>query len=306
MDFTLQLIFIFVMLPILLQGSDPPQMIEHKINETAILGGNVTIFCNLTAPKNVVQITWQKVQNPWPQNIGTYSRRYGENILPPYKDRLECKTIEPNCSFITIHEVTFEDEACYKCLFNVFPGGSHGGQICLNIITLSVLEMKFLRNPDDDDARFIYSAVGKPAPQISIFPLQILKGPPQVSLNENPNGTVTITKIFFISLESVRVQNIQELVVHTDHPQRREEQVVLLSDTSETGDFYHPKNYYIIFVCFGIICVLILILACWIWKKKKSEKLPKDLMKPNAKDPEQLDGEALMTHSPSANSNVKS
>lgn len=105
----------------------------------------MTIFCNLTTPADVVQITWQKIQGSLPQNIGTYSSIYGEKILPPYRDRLHCKVIEPNSSFITIREVTFEDEACYKCLFNVFPHGSHGGQICLNIIGISMfyVESKF-------------------------------------------------------------------------------------------------------------------------------------------------------------------
>jgi hypothetical protein len=100
------------------------------------LGGNVTIFCNWTAQEDVVQITWQKIQDSSPQNIGTYSSKYGEKILPPYVDRLHCKILEPNSSFITIQKVTFEDEACYKCLFNVFPHGSHGGEICLNILSI--------------------------------------------------------------------------------------------------------------------------------------------------------------------------
>uniref|UniRef100_A0A8C0WIP4 Ig-like domain-containing protein n=1 Tax=Castor canadensis TaxID=51338 RepID=A0A8C0WIP4_CASCN len=72
----------------------------------------------------VVQITWKKIQDSSPQNIGTYSSKYGEKILPPYVDRLHCKILEPNSSFITIQKVTFEDEACYKCLFNVFPHGN--------------------------------------------------------------------------------------------------------------------------------------------------------------------------------------
>lgn len=96
----------------------------------------MTIFCNLTTLADVVQITWQKIQDSLPQNIATYSNKNGERILPPYVDRLHCKSIEPNSSFITIREVTFEDEACYKCLFNVFPYGSHGGQICLNILSI--------------------------------------------------------------------------------------------------------------------------------------------------------------------------
>ena len=116
--------------------SDYSHRIKYKNNDTAVLGENVMIFCNLTTPADVVQITWQKIQDSLPQNIGTYSYRYGEKILPPYIDRGHCKAIEPNSSFISIREATFEDEACYKCLFNVFPHRSHGGQICLDIISI--------------------------------------------------------------------------------------------------------------------------------------------------------------------------
>lgn len=186
--------------------SHSPHRIKHKNNQTAVLGENVTIFCNLTTPADVVQITWQKIQDSLPQNIGTYSSRYGEKILPPYINRLHCKAIEPNSSFITIREVTFEDEACYKCLFNVFPHGSHGGQTCLNIIT-----------------------VGKPAPQISLSPSQVLINPPEEYLAQNPNGTATISKTYNISLETVRSLRLHHLIVHMDHPLRKEEKIVPLS-----------------------------------------------------------------------------
>uniref|UniRef100_A0A9L0RY37 Ig-like domain-containing protein n=1 Tax=Equus caballus TaxID=9796 RepID=A0A9L0RY37_HORSE len=210
--------------------SHSPHRIKHKNNQTAVLGENVTIFCNLTTPADVVQITWQKIQDSLPQNIGTYSSRYGEKILPPYINRLHCKAIEPNSSFITIREVTFEDEACYKCLFNVFPHGSHGGQTCLNIITVSELRTELQPNLDCENfLRFIYSAVGKPAPQISLSPSQVLINPPEEYLAQNPNGTATISKTYNISLETVRSLRLHHLIVHMDHPLRKEEKIVPLS-----------------------------------------------------------------------------
>ncbi|XP_055965113.1 OX-2 membrane glycoprotein-like [Sorex fumeus] len=301
MDFLLQIIFLFFMLPIRLQGSDPPQTIKHKMNETAILGGNVTIFCNLTTPADVVQITWQKIQDSSPQNIGTYSRKFGEKILPPYQDRLQCKAIEPNCSFITIQEVKFEDEACYKCLFNVFPRGSHGGQICLNIITVSVLRTELQTNHDTEDVRLIYSAVGKPVPQISVFPSEVLTSPPEEFLAENPNGTVTITKTFNISLERVKVLNIQQLIVHMNHPLRKEEKVLHLPVRSD-GASGHIKCLLMAPGVFFLLLIILIATFCF-WKKKKSrkppieEKLPENL---NAEDSEQP-GEHLMNLSRPAN-----
>ncbi|XP_033623952.1 OX-2 membrane glycoprotein-like [Fukomys damarensis] len=213
-------------------------------NETAVLGGNVTIFCNLTSPADIVQITWQKIQNSLTQNIGTYSSKYGEKILPPYIGRLQCKIIEPNSSFITIQEVTLEDEACYKCLFNVFPHGSHGEQICLNIIIVSELIEQRFNHDSEGFLSLSYSAVGKPAPQISLFPSQILINPPEERLVQNPNGTVTVTKSYTVSLEMVESLGLQQLVVNMDHPLKNEEKIVPLSEKQECQTMYqnHPHS----------------------------------------------------------------
>lgn len=96
----------------------------------------MTIFYNLTTLADVLQVTWQKIHDSLPQNIGTYNSKYGEKILLPYINQLHCKVIEPNSSFITISGVTFDNEACYKCLFDVFPHGSHEGQVCLKVISI--------------------------------------------------------------------------------------------------------------------------------------------------------------------------
>ncbi|XP_037382520.1 OX-2 membrane glycoprotein-like [Talpa occidentalis] len=211
------------------QGSDSARGIKHKSNETAVLGGNVTIFCNLTSPEEIIQITWQKIQNSLPYNIGTYSSKYGERILPPYINRLHCKSIEPNSSFITIREVTFEDEACYKCLFNVFPRGSHGGQICLNIFTEPELKTELQTNLDSAGfVRFIYSAVGKPAPQISLFPAQLLVNLSEEYHAQNPNGIVTVMKKYNISVEIVKSLSLPYLIVKMVHPVKHEEKIVTL------------------------------------------------------------------------------
>ncbi|XP_026250841.1 OX-2 membrane glycoprotein-like [Urocitellus parryii] len=234
MGFPLHLVPHLLILPICAQQSDSLHKIKHNSNETAVLGRSVTIFCNLTTPANVVQITWQKIQDSLPQNIGTYSSKYGEKILPPYIDRLHCKIIEPNCSFLTINEVTFDDEACYKCLFNVFPHGSHGGKICLNILTVTELTPEPRFSPDSEGfLSFNYSAVGKPAPRISLFPSQILNCSPVEYLAQNPNGTITVTKMYTISVETVRSLGLQHLIVHMDHPLRNKEKIVPLPGKQE-------------------------------------------------------------------------
>ncbi|XP_036059161.1 OX-2 membrane glycoprotein-like [Onychomys torridus] len=267
------------MLHICTQESESSQMIKHNNYETAVLGRNVTIFCNLTSLANVEQITWQKIQGSLLQNIGTYSHKYGENILPPYVNRLHCKILEPNASFITIQGVTFEDEACYKCLFNTFPHGSHGEQTCLNILTVPELIITELQSiPGSEDLLNLHcSAVGKPAPGISIYPSQALMPTQEEYFTKNPNTTVTITKIHNISLKTVRSLNLRDLVVSMTHPLRSEEKIVPLPVNQE-GTMNHSLNWKktaVVFInLFLISCIIFGTVLYMNFKKKRSENTP--------------------------------
>ncbi|XP_042532798.1 OX-2 membrane glycoprotein-like [Dipodomys spectabilis] len=258
MGFILCFISHLLMLPICVQQSDLLHSIKHKNNETAIWGENVTIFCNWTTPADVVQITWQKIQDSSPKNIGTYSNTFGEKILPPYVNRLQCKIIEPNSSFMTIQKVTFDDEACYKCLLNVFPYGSHGGNTCLRILTISELTPEVEFHPDSEGfLSFIYSAVGKPAPQISLFPSQVLSNSSKEHLAQNQNGTVTITKMFIISLEKARSLGIQHLIVLMNHPLGNKERIISLQEKQECSSFWKVVTILVI-SCSSIITIIII------------------------------------------------
>nr|XP_042115577.1 OX-2 membrane glycoprotein-like [Peromyscus maniculatus bairdii] len=254
------------------------QRIKHNSYETAVLGRNVTIFCNVTSLATVEQITWQKVQGSLLQNIGTYSHKYGENILPPYVNRLHCQILEPNASFITIQGVTFEDEACYKCLFNTFPHGSHGEQTCLNILTVSELATELNPVPGSEDLLNLRcSAVGKPAPGISIYPSQALVPTQEEYFTKNPNTTVTVTKVHNISLKTVRSLNLQDLVVSMTHPLRNEDKIVPLPVNQE-GTLNYSLNWKetaVVFISLFLILCIIFGTALYIsFKKKRSKNTP--------------------------------
>uniref|UniRef100_UPI0020216A0F OX-2 membrane glycoprotein-like n=1 Tax=Myodes glareolus TaxID=447135 RepID=UPI0020216A0F len=243
------------------QISESSLRIKHNNFETAVLGRNVTIFCNLTSLVNVEQVTWQKVQGPLLHNIGTYSHKYGENIIPPYVNRLHCKILEPNVSFIIIQEVTFEDEACYKCLFNTFAYGSHGGQTCLNVLTVSELATKLYPVPGSEDLlRLHCSAMGKPAPGISIYPSQVLESMREEYFTKNPNTTVTISKIYDISLKTVRSLGLQHLVVSMTHPLGYKEKIVSLPIKQE-GTRNHVSNWkttaVVFIILFLVSCIIL-------------------------------------------------
>ncbi|XP_051006515.1 OX-2 membrane glycoprotein-like [Acomys russatus] len=255
------------MLPLCTQESESLQRIKHNNQETAVLGGNVTIFCNLTTLANVEQITWQKIQGHLPQNIGTYSHKYGEKILPPYVNRLHCKILEPSASFITIRNLTFEDEACYKCLFNSFPHGSHGEKTCLTILAVSDLITELQSVPGSEDLHNLQcSAMGKPAPEISIYPSQVIV-PTEEYFVQNLNATVTVTKIYNISLKTVKSLGLQDLVVSMTHPLKQEEKIVSLPVNQESHCLIWRTTAIIFIILFVISCIINIALYFYFQKK---------------------------------------
>lgn len=93
---------------------------------------------------------------------------------------------------------------------------------------VSALRTELQLNPEGF-LNVLYSAVGKPAPQIALFPSQALVKPPEEQLVLNANGTVTVTKTCIVSLETLRSLGLQHLIVHLDHPLKKEEIIVPLS-----------------------------------------------------------------------------
>ncbi|CAM4424440.1 unnamed protein product, partial [Caretta caretta] len=65
------------------------------------------------------------------KNIATYSKAHGTKSIGPFKKRVCFNDTSLKASSITLRNVILEDETCYKCIFNAFPHGSFGREICL-------------------------------------------------------------------------------------------------------------------------------------------------------------------------------
>nr|XP_015218859.1 PREDICTED: OX-2 membrane glycoprotein-like [Lepisosteus oculatus] len=55
---------------------------------SAVLGQDVSFCCELTQPKDVLQVTWQKLTARKPENIATYNKRSGARIINSLSGRL--------------------------------------------------------------------------------------------------------------------------------------------------------------------------------------------------------------------------
>ncbi|KAK2856969.1 hypothetical protein Q5P01_005704 [Channa striata] len=142
-------------------------------NTTAVYGGDAHYRCAVDNPTGVLQVTWQRLfRDEDIENLATYSKRFGQQINEPYRGKVIFTEASLSSASITLRNVTWEDESCYVCGFNVYPDGSKRKQICLTVQGISEVHTSHLQVPstghDEADVEVVFScsATGKPAPTI--------------------------------------------------------------------------------------------------------------------------------------------
>ncbi|XP_019746255.1 uncharacterized protein LOC109528302 isoform X2 [Hippocampus comes] len=120
----------------------------------------------------VHQITWQRRLRGNPvENLGSYSELFGQHINELYQGKVILNETSLSSASLTLKNVTWADECCYICIFNVYPGDSKRKQTCLTVQGISELKAK-VHNPESELADgtatvvFSCSTTGKPAPTI--------------------------------------------------------------------------------------------------------------------------------------------
>eukprot|EP00063_Salmo_salar_P031749 XP_014006584.1 PREDICTED: uncharacterized protein LOC106574974 isoform X2 [Salmo salar] len=94
--------------------------------------------CTHADSTGVLQVTWQRLfKDDSVENLATYSKRFGAQIIDPHRGKVVFTEASLNSTSITVKNVTWSDEACYICSFNVYPSGSRRKQTCLTIQGLS-------------------------------------------------------------------------------------------------------------------------------------------------------------------------
>ncbi|KAG7236427.1 hypothetical protein INR49_000785, partial [Caranx melampygus] len=111
-------------------------VVQTQQTVEAAVGEDARLSCHLLQPKDVHQVTWQKVLPEGKKILATYSKRFGSRVSPDLKDKVEVKDAGlQNCS-IVIRDVSEQDGGCYLCLFNSFPDGALTGKTCLQLYEL--------------------------------------------------------------------------------------------------------------------------------------------------------------------------
>ncbi|XP_049918944.1 OX-2 membrane glycoprotein-like isoform X2 [Epinephelus moara] len=163
-------------------------VIENQQTVMAAVGEEALLTCQLMQPKDVLQVTWQKILPDKEQNIATYTKYFGEKVNPDFRDKVEFKYAGLQNSSIVIRRVTEEDKGCYHCLFNTYPDGALTGSTCLQLYELHEPVLHVRESNSPEEAVVSCSATGRPAPTVT------LTVPHYNSTSvTNTNATVTVT-----------------------------------------------------------------------------------------------------------------
>ncbi|CAB1327502.1 unnamed protein product [Coregonus sp. 'balchen'] len=166
------------------------QLVRTQQVVTGTLGEDAILNCELMTPKDVWEVTWQKVTPGANENVATYSKR-GPDVNLPFKGKVEFEDEGlQNCSII-IRGVSRGDESCYKCLFNTFPDGPISGTTCLQVNELYGPSL-LITQTNNSHITLSCSATGRPAPIVTWEDTEILEHSTMANVT-HLNGTVSVT-----------------------------------------------------------------------------------------------------------------
>ncbi|XP_061551490.1 nectin-4-like isoform X2 [Phycodurus eques] len=160
-----------LLLVTLLFQAGSPQMSAFG-DTSAEYGEDAHFKCELHDQKGVQQVTWQRrLRDHSVENLASYSRRFGQHVNEPYREKAVLTETSLSSASLTLKNVTWADEFCYICIFNIYPGESKRKQICLTVHGISEVKAKVYHPGSglaDGSASVVFScsATGKPAPAI--------------------------------------------------------------------------------------------------------------------------------------------
>ncbi|XP_061628276.1 OX-2 membrane glycoprotein-like [Phyllopteryx taeniolatus] len=279
-----------LLLVTLLFRAGSPQMSAFG-DTPAEYGEDAHFKCELHDQKGVHQVTWQRrLRDHSVENVASYSRRFGQHVNEPYRGKVVLTETSLSSASLTLKNVTWADELCYICIFNVYPGESKRKQICLTVEGISEVKAKVYHPGSglaDGSASVVFScsATGKPAPTIRwrFTPDAAGLQQPAATALANDDGT-------FTSAQNVTLRVSQSWQGHADCAVRsgsraeRTERVPFAwnagseKEAGETGEGV-SSTWQIILIVLAVLGVMALIFLGIVrrltrtWKRKNVSKV---------------------------------
>ncbi|XP_054881028.1 OX-2 membrane glycoprotein-like isoform X2 [Poeciliopsis prolifica] len=229
---------------------------------TVAYGGEANFNCTLANPTGVLQVTWQRGLRPESlENMATYNKPVGEQINEPFKGKVILHNSSLSSSSITLRDVTWADENCYVCSFNVYPDGSKRKQICLKVEGISEMQKwnssASSSAPNSRKEELSCSATGKPTPKISWNISDLALTDATETTVNNSDGTSTTISNITVQMPRDWRGHVYCVVNQGLLGQRQEEFSFSSLGKSEEEQGNVSQNVLIIAVLIIIICITV-------------------------------------------------
>ncbi|XP_038843185.1 OX-2 membrane glycoprotein-like [Salvelinus namaycush] len=256
---------LFILLIFLPNGLS--QLVRTQQVVTATLGEDAVLNCELMKPKDVRQVTWQKVTTGPNENVATYSKR-GPNVNPPFQGKVEFEDEGlQNCS-IVIRGVSRGDESCYKCLFNAFPDGAISGTTCLQVNELYGPSL-LITQTNNSHITLSCSATGRPVPIVTWDDIMI-EHSTMVDVT-HPNGTVTVTTTVTVVVSSLTDKEVRCVASMSFSDVTKNASMVIpasITGQSQVSDDDRISGA-VVGAVMGSMCLIAVFCVIWLQKRRK-------------------------------------
>ncbi|XP_071186732.1 OX-2 membrane glycoprotein-like isoform X2 [Salvelinus alpinus] len=256
------------------------QLVRTQQVVTATLGEDAHFSCRLMKPKDVLQVTWQKVTSGATENVATYNKRFGPVVNPPFQRNVEFEDEGlQNCS-IVIRGVSRGDESCYKCLFNAYPDGAISGRTCLHINELYGPSL-VITQTNNSHTTLSCSATGRPAPTVTWDHIE------NISLDKSTmadvthsNETITVTITAMVASSNLPDEDTRVRCVASSGGAIKDFSMVI--PTRDQASFAGAVIGAVMGSVMGSMCLIAVFCVIWLQKRRKYTSS----RKPPVPDPE--------------------
>lgn len=245
---------------------------------TSGYGEDASFSCTLADMTGVLQVTWQRLyKDDSVENLATYSKRFGAQIIEPHQGRILFTKASLNSTSIIVKTLRWDDEACYICSFNAFPGGSIRKQTCLTVQGISEVSTAMTQIPPqpetDSQVMVTCSATGKPAPVITWNTSANMEGSHRTVLNDDQ--TVTTMSNLTLHLSPLSGGYVDCLVNEGKRGQRHEKILLPITSKDETEVEKDERfsHHWITFIIVTLSILFLLLLVFFIKRRMKNESV---------------------------------
>ncbi|XP_038616079.1 OX-2 membrane glycoprotein-like [Tachyglossus aculeatus] len=155
-----------------------------------VLDTPATLVCSLLLAKEVLSVTWQKLEAGGPDNVCTFSHSHGKVIDARYRSRVDISQGLDE-SILTFRKALLQDEGCYRCIYNIFNSRPIQSQACLTLYVLPSASIRYRFVNGHLDAAC--SATARP-PALVSWNVSGVEGESHTESTAHGNGTTTVTR----------------------------------------------------------------------------------------------------------------